>query len=81
MSCGRDHNAGVEQYEEGGLAEPVCYGLTSTPVPHPSCIAQGEETEESGEEFNLGRMQMGARCFYFCFYFLLSYSVINCQKK
>lgn len=34
--------------EEEGAAERCCYGLTSTPLPHPPALLRVGEVEESG---------------------------------
>jgi len=48
----RTHAAAGEKCEEEGAADRSCYGLSTTPVPHPPAWhgVRGKEVEESGME-------------------------------
>jgi len=37
-ACGEDHGAAEKQFEEEGVAERNCYGLTTIPITHPTAV-------------------------------------------
>lgn len=46
---GRTQAAGRKKCEEEGIAERMCYGLTTTSHPHPAVpLGVGTEVDESG---------------------------------
>jgi len=44
LSCrtGKTHSGAGDKCEEEGAAEMSCYGLTTSPIPHPPALLRGE---------------------------------------
>lgn len=58
---GHHTRAGKERYNEG--TTETCYGLTETPVPHPSALLKQEGGKEVEVEAQPRNQVIGAKCF------------------